>query len=189
MSVLADHPAATLVRQRNWSRPTLADWRGALEEEILKHDAVDLVAHSLGSVLVAMLAKRPTAERVRSALLVAPCDLDETERLHTGAIDFGAMPTDRLAFPSLVVGSLNDRYMRFNRLRSFCKAWRSNLVDLGHAGHINPESGFGRWPGGYNLLRVLNDIARRKTCSNSKCYSDLCASEKTHGAVGAASPA
>ncbi len=155
---LVDHPEAALVEQGDWNRPTLADWRGALEAEIDRYQSVDVVAHSLGCLLVAGIAG-PIADRVRSALLVAPCDLDETERLHPGAIDFGAMPRQRLNFPSLVVGSLNDHYMPFDRLRILCERWGSRLVDLGHAGHINIASGFGRWPGGYNLLKVLHGMA------------------------------
>lgn len=158
---LADHPEAALVEQRDWDRPTLADWRGALEQEILRHEAVDLVAHSLGSILVASLADRPIAARVRSALLVAPCDLEETDRLNPGAIAFGSAPRNRLPFPSLVVGSLNDHYMPFARLRRLCGEWGSDLVDLGPAGHINIESGFGRWPRGYDLLELLNGMADR----------------------------
>ncbi|KRD59551.1 MULTISPECIES: alpha/beta hydrolase [Sinorhizobium/Ensifer group] len=159
---LRDHPDAALVEQVDWNRPRLDDWRDALEREILRHGIVDLVAHSLGSVLVANLARRPLARHVRSALLVAPCDLDPTDRLHPGAIDFGAMPDLPLPFSSLVVGSLNDPYMPFDRLRHVSTRWGSRLVDLGYAGHINIASGFGRWSHGYDLLRVLNGIARRE---------------------------
>lgn len=159
---LRDHPDAVLVEQFDWNRPRVDDWRDALERQILRHGVVDLVAHSLGSVLVANLARRPLARHVRSALLVAPCDLGPTERHHPGAIDFGPMPDLPLPFSSLVVGSLNDPYMRFDRLRHFSTRWGSRLVDLGYAGHINIASGFGRWSHGYDLLRVLNGIARRE---------------------------
>ncbi|MEZ0000075.1 RBBP9/YdeN family alpha/beta hydrolase [Sinorhizobium fredii] len=157
---LVDHPEAALVEQGDWNRPALAAWRSALEAEIERHPLVDIVAHSLGCLLVAGLARRPIAERIRSVLLVAPCDLEETERLHPGEIDFGIMPRQRLSFPSLVVGSLNDPYMRFDRLRALCERWGSRLIDLGHVGHINIASGFGRWPGGYDLLKVLNGMAK-----------------------------
>lgn len=73
---LADHPTAAIVEQQDWNRPAFARWRAALEAEIARHETVDLVGHSLGSVLVATLADRPLAKRVRSALLVAPCDLE-----------------------------------------------------------------------------------------------------------------
>ncbi|MEY9200688.1 alpha/beta hydrolase [Sinorhizobium sp. CCBAU 05631] len=157
---LIDQPGATLVEQGDWNRPALAAWRSALETEIDRHPSVDIVAHSLGCLLVAALAGRPIVERIRSALLVGPCDLEETERLHPGAIAFGGMPRQRLSFPSLVVGSLNDPYMRFDRLRILCEEWGGRLVDLGHAGHINIASGFGRWPAGYDLLQVLNGMAK-----------------------------
>ncbi|MDK1373814.1 MULTISPECIES: alpha/beta hydrolase [unclassified Sinorhizobium] len=147
-----------IIEQQDWNYPTLARWRAALEVEIARHETVDLVAHSLGSVPVAALADRPLAKRVRSALLVAPCDLDETERLHPGAIDFGAMPKLVLPFPSLIVGSLNDPYMPFDRLKSLSGKWGSGPIDLGHAGHINVASGFGRWAHGYDLLTVLNGM-------------------------------
>jgi hypothetical protein len=164
---LDDHPQAVLVEQSDWDRPNLESWRDNLEREILRYGTVDLVAHSLGCLLVASLARRPLARHVRSALLVAPCDLGATDRLHPGAVDFGHMPELPLPFSSLVVGSLNDPYMPFDRLRHFSTRWGSRLVDLGHAGHINIASGFGRWSHGYDLLRVLNGIARREPLMQS----------------------
>lgn len=159
---LNDHPDAVLVEQADWRHPSLDAWRDALERQIERHGTVDLVAHSLGCLLVANLARRPLARHVRSALLVAPCDLGPTETLHPGAVDFGSMPELPLPFSSLVVGSLNDPYMRFDRLRHFSTRWGSRLVDLGYAGHINIASGFGRWSRGYDLLKVLNGIVRRE---------------------------
>ncbi|OCP01934.1 MULTISPECIES: alpha/beta hydrolase [unclassified Ensifer] len=159
---LNDDPQAVLVEQADWDHPKLETWRDSLEREILRYGNVDLVAHSLGCLLVASLAQRPLARHVRRALLVAPCDLGATDRLHPGAVDFGQMPELPLPFSSLVVGSLNDPYMPFDRLRHFSTRWGSRLVDLGHAGHINIASGFGRWSHGYDLLKVLNGIARRE---------------------------
>ncbi len=159
---LDDHPQAVLVEQGDWDRPKLDSWRDRLEHEILRHGTVDLVAHSLGCLLVANLARRPLARHVRSVLLVAPCDLGATERLHPDTVDFGRMPEQPLPFSSLVVGSLNDPYMPFDRLRHYSTRWGSRLVDLGHAGHINIASGFGRWSHGYDLLRVLNGMTRRE---------------------------
>ena len=34
-------------------------------------------------------------------------------------------------------------------------AWGSELVDLGHAGHINSDSGLGDWDAGHALLQQL----------------------------------
>jgi len=97
-----------------------------------------------GWSLAANLANHRLASRVRGALLVAPCDLETTEKLHPCVINFGLMPRARLPFPSLVVGSLNDPYMSVERLRLTARCWGSALIDLGDAGHINIASGFGR---------------------------------------------
>lgn len=42
--------------------------------------------------------------------------------------------------------------------------WRTQLFDLGYAGHINAESGYGPWPEGLGLLNrvsALRPPARR----------------------------
>lgn len=147
-----DHASATIVRQASWSRPVLSQWLQALENELERAGQAWLVTHSLGCLLAAHLADRPAARRVKGAFLVAPCDLERTERLHPGAIEFGAMPTRPLPFRSLVVGSHDDRYMDFATLRRYAACWGSELHDLGDAGHINIESGFGRWREGYKLF-------------------------------------
>ncbi|MFT4184935.1 MAG: alpha/beta fold hydrolase [Rhizobium sp.] len=157
---------ATIVRQASWSRPVLEGWLAALESELEQAGEAWLVTHSLGCLLAANLAGRPAARRVKGAFLVAPCDLERTQRLHAGSIDFGVMPAAPLPFPSLVVGSHDDPYMDFNELRRHAARWGSELCDLGDAGHINIASGFGRWPQGYQLFdaftkRVENRLKER----------------------------
>ncbi|APO78516.1 esterase family protein (plasmid) [Rhizobium etli 8C-3] len=159
---LKEHPHSRLVEQDDWDRPRLHDWMLRLEETLAEEeDDAYIVAHSLGCLLAAQLAGRPSARRVRGALLVAPCDLRATEALHPGHIDFGTMPTKALPFPSIVVGSLNDIYISLDRLTMFARLWRSDLRNIGLAGHINVASGFGRWPSGYGLLTTLKSRTRR----------------------------
>jgi uncharacterized protein len=152
---LADLANSFLVEQAIWSRPSELDWLATLEEAIVAHPGSIIVAHSLGCVLTAGLANSPVAEHVAGALLVAPCDIGRTEKLHPDRLDFQTMPRERLPFPSIVVASRNDPYMSFAAARSFAGAWGSGLVDLGDAGHINVASGFGRWPEGYALASGL----------------------------------
>lgn len=152
---LSDHPGSRFVEQDNWDRPHLDAWLARLESVLGKHGDVILVAHSLGCLLAAHLAGRASAETIRGALLVAPCHLDRTEYIHPGAIRFGAMPEAPLPFPSLVVASLNDPYMPFEQCRHYASLWGSELIDLGHAGHINVASGFGRWVHGYRLASLF----------------------------------
>ncbi|MDQ0560307.1 putative alpha/beta hydrolase family esterase [Rhizobium mesoamericanum] len=152
---LRDHPESRLVHQESWDHPNLNVWRAKLEATLEDVGEAYVVAHSLGCLLAASLAGRPAAGRVRGALLVAPCDLPTTDKLHPGRIAFGTMPTAELPFPSMVVGSLDDRYMSLDRLTFFSRLWGSELRNVGLAGHINVASGYGRWPGGYRIFERL----------------------------------
>jgi predicted alpha/beta hydrolase family esterase len=154
-----DHKGSKMVMQEDWNCPDLATWRLRVETELAEHQNVWIVAHSLGCILTANLAESPFADRISGALLVAPCDLARVEALHPCVVNFGAMPEKRLPFPSVVVGSLNDPYMDFNTAVRSADAWGSDLVEIGHAGHINIASGFGRWTAGYDFLELLKTRA------------------------------
>jgi GNAT superfamily N-acetyltransferase len=76
------------------------------------------------------------------------------------------VPTAPLPVPSVVVASRADAYVAFDTAAAWATAWGSRLVDLGDAGHINAESGFGPWPEGMALVERLRDepvarLARR----------------------------
>jgi predicted alpha/beta hydrolase family esterase len=159
---LHDQPDGRLVDQEDWDHPNLRGWMARLDAALEEAGEAYIVAHSLGCLLAAGLAGRPTARRVKGALLVAPCDLPATEALHAGHISFGTMPTAALPFPSMTIGSLNDIYMTLDRLTMFGRLWNSDIRNIGLAGHINVASGFGRWPSGYGLLEMLKARARHR---------------------------
>lgn len=84
------------------------------------------------------------------ALLVAPAAPDR----------FGltpVLPRHSLPYPSLLVASLDDPWLPFPEAVAWARRWGSGLVNLGKAGHINAESGFGPWPEGRALLKTLRD--------------------------------
>ena len=146
---------SSIVEQENWTCPVLADWQAKLDEALSNTDGAFLVAHSLGCLLAASYANRHQAGLIRGALLVAPCSLKTTLKMHPCMVDFGMEPLDRLPFPSLVVGSLNDPYMDLPQLERHAKSWGSELTTIGFAGHINIASGFGRWLQGYDFFERL----------------------------------
>jgi predicted alpha/beta hydrolase family esterase len=152
-----DRPEAAVVEQEDWACPVLEEWQEALDKALSNTQGAFLVGHSLGCLLIASYARKRLAKFIRGALLVAPCSLEETNRLHPCTIRFGEEPLDWLPFPSLVVGSLDDPYMPVEQLERHVTAWGSELTTIGFAGHINVASGFGRWPEGYPLLRRLMD--------------------------------
>jgi predicted alpha/beta hydrolase family esterase len=60
-----------------------------------------------------------------------------------------------------VAASRNDPLARFERVEAMAADWGSLLVDLGEAGHLNPASGYGEWPGAYALIAELQEHAVR----------------------------
>jgi uncharacterized protein len=159
---LDDVPQSRLVGQDDWNHARLDRWMERLERALLEAGEAYIIAHSLGCILTARLADRPVARRIKGALLVAPCDLPATERLHPGSLAFGPMPTTPLPFPSLTVGSLDDKYMSLDRLSFYTRLWKTEVRNIGLAGHINIASGFGRWTGGYALFDVVKGKAKAK---------------------------
>ena len=151
-----EHSNASVVAQEDWNCPVIEDWQDKLDEALSQVEGAFLVAHSLGCLLAASYAGRSKADKILGALLVAPCSLEVTLRLHPCMIEFGHETLARLPFPSLVIGSLNDPYMSVPDLERHVKGWGSDLAIIGFAGHINVASGFGRWTEGYGFLERLS---------------------------------
>jgi predicted alpha/beta hydrolase family esterase len=115
-----------------------------------------LVAHSLGCMLVAQWAQWACTHggsplKIAGAFLVAPSDV-EAPSYPADAKGFAPVPMAPLPFPSVVVASANDEYVTPERARAFAAAWGSKLVEIGDAGHINGDAGYGPWPEGERLL-------------------------------------
>jgi uncharacterized protein len=147
----ATDPKALMVDLPDLDRPVPAVWEIELAGMILRHPDSILVGHSLGAVLIARLLATWPHLRVRGALLVALAETLGNDRIGP----FGAIPELRMDIPTTVVASRNDPWMTYGRAMHLSRAWGSDLVDLGHAGHINVASGFGPWAKGKDLRDAL----------------------------------
>jgi hypothetical protein len=146
------------VNQRDWNDPHLPDWAGRVRREVVRANGpVFLVAHSFGA-LAAVQAAGDHADKVAGALLVAPADPESF-----GIAEF--LPTKALGFPVIVVASTNDPWMNFDETARWARRWKADLVNLGEAGHINSESGFGPWPEGLALLERLRRAAEFRSAA------------------------
>ena len=149
------------IDQHDWQRPLRGDWISRLEDVLLQQKGPTvLVAHSLGCLLVAAWAAHSrNPQLVQAALLVAPGDV-EREALRPVLTSWSPIPLQPLPFKSVLVGSRNDLFCSFERAGQFASAWGSELVDAGSVGHLNAESGLGKWPAGHDLLQKLINQGR-----------------------------
>ncbi|WP_273204511.1 RBBP9/YdeN family alpha/beta hydrolase [Marinobacter subterrani] len=169
-------PNSKRIHVESWSRPDLEDWIEAIDRDVRNAptDKLVLIAHSLGCVAVAHWAQRHgarRADRIKSALLVAPADT-ERELAPVALQPFAPIPDDYLPFPSLVVGSTNDRAASADRARDLALHWGSEFELLPGVGHINTESGHQRWIEGLRYLaRASREPAPRVLVAQSQSLS------------------
>lgn len=148
------HPSFSRVVQREWHSPDCEEWLATLDAAINESgEPALLVAHSTACCLVARWSEHHNGP-VRGALLVAPAD-SEAPSYPPEPTGFQPMPCRRLPFPSIMVTSNNDPYVRLDRAQTFAANWGSQLIEIGARGHINGESGLDDWPAGLMLLREL----------------------------------
>jgi uncharacterized protein len=146
----------TRVHQRDWDSPVCSEWIETIDREISTVNAAEviLVGHSLACSTVAFWAKQFN-RKIKGALLVAPSDT-EGESYPPGTSGFKPMPSNRIPFPTIAITSSNDVYVTLERANQFARAWGSELINIGEAGHINVASGFGPWPEGLTYLKQLD---------------------------------
>lgn len=162
-----EHPEFRRVVQRDWEAPDRHEWIQTLDDAIKACSSpVVLVGHSCGSVLIALWAEQhhlhnlhnphhlQSPQAIAGALLVAPADCDASDAI-PAITSLAPMPRSQLAFPSIVVASSNDPYIRLHRVQEFAHCWGSRLEVLEGAGHITTDSGFGPWIEGKQWLQEL----------------------------------
>jgi predicted alpha/beta hydrolase family esterase len=143
------------VAHRDWLAPDRDEWVAELDAAIAACDGRPiLVAHSLGCMLVAQWAQARSHLNVAGAFLVAPSDV-EASSYPVSANGFKPIPMQPLPFPSVVVASTDDPYADIARSRAFASAWGSKLIEVGDAGHINGDAGYGPWPEGERMLEAF----------------------------------
>ena len=144
------------VEQRDWENPDLVEWVSTLNAVITANsERTILVAHSLGCLTVAHWAHAYPENngQIQCSLLVAPPDVESSSYIPETLRRFATHEV--IPFPSVLVGSENDHYMKLDSARELARFWNSCFVNAGAVGHINPDSGHGPWPAGEALLTEL----------------------------------
>ena len=148
-------PDCNRIEQKEWDAPDLADWLNAIDEAVANYDpaSVVLIGHSLGCSTIAHWAKH-SGRIIKGAMLVAPSDI-EAPVYTFPATGFTPIPQDKIPFKTIVVASSNDVWVSAERARYFADCWGSEYINIGDAGHINADAGFGPWEEGVSILKKL----------------------------------
>jgi predicted alpha/beta hydrolase family esterase len=152
---LDNDPTSQPVQLSELHNPVPEEWEQELLSAIMDNPGATLVGHSLGAVLIARVLTRWPYLDVKAALMVAPAE----DPSHPRAKPFTPLRELALPVPTTLVASRNDPWMSQTRARKLASLWRSRFVDVGMAGHVNIESGFGPWPLGLAQRDELQDRA------------------------------
>lgn len=162
------HPHCERVRMPDWNIPDRQSWTEALDTAVRACPQPPfLVAHSLGCHVVAHWALSHKNVRGKGALLVAPPDLGDVDRVPAEALVFTPLPLAVLPFPATVLASSNDPYCDIQRAQVFATAWGADFHNLGPWGHLNADSHLGSWDTGWAYVQeLLADNTAQDSCDN-----------------------
>lgn len=153
---------AVRVQQNDWSTPDLDAWAARIQATLAAQPPARwvAVAHSFGclALLRHLALRQPRRNRhvgVQSALLVAPADPDR----------FGLatqVPHHPPGIDTVLIASETDPWMAYPQVCLWARAWGSQLINLGDAGHINVAAGFGPLPLAASVAQQLIHRSERE---------------------------
>ncbi len=143
------------VQQSEWDSPDCAIWIATIDRAVLAYDLsnIVLIGHSLACCTIAHWANK-YHRKIKGALLVAPSDIENPVYTFPST-GFAPIPLQTIPFKTLVITSDNDPWVSLERAQLFANAWGSRLINIGAAGHINADSGYGSWEQGLEYLQYF----------------------------------
>ena len=155
-------PNAIRVNQRDWLNPIRSEWVDTLNKSIQEIEGPKiLVAHSLGCNAVVEWANKYDGN-IKGVLLVSPPDIEAVFNADTPTpIDPALIelvkqwmpaPYLRLQYPTTLIASSSDQYTKIENSQKLANKWGCEFINIGDAGHINDESGYGPWEDGKKHL-------------------------------------
>ena len=155
--LVKDYGKVSFLEFSNFEYPDLNLWKEELLLELDSFKPDIVIAHSLANTLWFHIVGE-VKEEVEKLYLVAPpsfhCAVEEIKEFFPLAL-----PKKTSAKESLLIASTNDPYMTLDDAKSLQKSLKIPLKVLENAGHINTESGYGKWP--WILEELKKDLKQR----------------------------
>lgn len=143
--IAKDYGKVSFLQFSDFDFPDLELWKKELEQELEEFAPDIVICHSLANTLWFHLAHEKRLKKVSKLYLVAPpslkCDVDEIKSFFPLT-----PPKDIYAQDAILVCSTNDPYLDITEAKELQKTLGIEMLLLENAGHINTDSGHGKWP-------------------------------------------
>lgn len=152
-----DYGIVSFFKFSNPDTPELTMWKSELKEHLEDFKPDIVVCHSLANLLWFHLCNDESIEEVQKLYLVAPPSLEHTIEELKSFFPVVA-PENLYAKEALLIASTNDPYMTLDEANTLQKKLNTQMEVLKDAGHINSDSGYGKWEW------ILEEIKQQKPC-------------------------
>ena len=143
------YAGARRVEQDDWHVADLDRWSANIERTVRSADEVGwiAVAHSFGCLALAHYLQG-SGRGIAGLLMVAPADPRKFGVAHR-------LPLHPLGVHGYLVASESDPWMRIESASAWALLWAVRFMNIGRAGHVNAEAGFGPFPVARQLVDEL----------------------------------
>lgn len=142
--IAKDYGYVRFLKFSNFDEPKLDVWKSELNATLEEFKPDVVVCHSLANTLWFHLCNAQKLREIQKLYLVAPpsmnCDLQELKEFFPLQT-----PTELYAKEAMLVTSTNDPYMNETQAKALQNELNVPMKILLNAGHINSDSGYGKW--------------------------------------------
>ena len=140
-----DYRTVSFLKFSDFDFPDLGVWKKELKDELESFKPDIVICHSLANTLWFHLCADSDISEIDKLYLVAPpsfnCAVEEIKSFFPLNL-----PTNTMAKETLLISSTNDPYMTIDEAKELQKSLNIKMIVLDNAGHINTDSGYGKWP-------------------------------------------
>ena len=142
--VAKEYGKVSFLKFSNFDTPKLDVWLKELKNELKEFQPDIVVCHSLANTLWFHLCNQEELQEIQKLYLVAPpsmqCHIEELKEFFPLKL-----PKNLYAKQTQLIASDNDPYMDLDELKKIERELAVPLTLLHDGGHINSESGYGKW--------------------------------------------
>jgi len=153
--IAKEYGKVSFLKFSDYDFPSLDVWKKELKEELEEFKPDIVICHSLANTLWFHLCSDADMQEIQKLYLVAPpslsCDIAELKSFFPLEV-----PKNLYAKDTILVTSTTDPYLTVTEAKELQVSLDVDMEVLSDAGHINADSGFGKWA--WILEKIKGDM-------------------------------